>query len=354
MKNWLTIAYLCAVSFSLVGNEKPATTKEIKEEETNQSPQYLYKILSLRNWQATQTRKTAQLSAEDDAFIHFSTQDQLQRIIGKYWADAPQLVILKIDSKKLEGRLVFETNPGGTAKYYHLYDGIIPFNSIVESKIVYQQPIDTRDLQKLDIVQVGHPVLRQIARELSVEEIVSPEIQELIEIMKATMRAAPGVGLAAPQIGKPLQLAVIEDVDHSHLNAEQLAVRDRYPVPFHVVINPRLYIEESTDNAEFFEGCLSVPEFVGIVPRAKSVRVECLNERGKPVVIQAKGWYARILQHEIDHINGTLYIDKAQLPTLITTENYVKLYKDKTVQEIQAALFLNNATRETANAADVK
>jgi peptide deformylase len=172
--------------------------------------------------------------------------------------------------------------------------------------------------------------------------------------MKATMRAAPGVGLAAPQIGKPLQLAVIEDMDHSHLNAEQLAVRDRHEVPFHVIINPRLYIEESTDTAEFFEGCLSVPEFVGIVPRAKSVRVECLNERGEPVVIQAKGWYARILQHEIDHLNGTLYIDKAQLPTLITTENYVKLYKDKTVQEIQAALFLNNATRETADAADVK
>ena len=79
-----------------------------------------------------------------------------------------------------------------------------------------------------------------------------------------------------------------------------------------------------------------------------------MNERGEPVVIQAKGWYARILQHEIDHLNGTLYIDKAQLPTLITTENYVKLYKDKTVQEIQAALFLNNATRETADATDVK
>lgn len=354
MKNWLTIACLCAVSFSLVGNEKSAPNKKITAEETNQSPQYLYKILSLGNWQATQSRKTAQLSAEDDAFIHLSTQDQLERIIGKYWADAPQLVILKIDSNKLEGRLVFETNPGGAAKYYHLYDGFIPLNSIFESRIVYQQPIDPCDLQKLnlDIVQVGHPVLRQIARDLSVEEIVSPEIQDLIETMKITMKAAQGVGLAAPQIGKSLQLAVIEDMDHSHLNAEQIADRDRSLVPFHVIINPRLYIEESTDHAEFFEGCLSVPEFVGIVPRAKSVRVECLNERGESVVIQAKGWYARILQHEIDHLNGTLYLDKAQLPTLMTTENYVKLYKDKSVQEIQAALFLNDETRETADAAN--
>ncbi len=201
-------------------------------------------------------------------------------------------------------------------------------------------------MQKLDIVQVGHPVLRQIARKLSVEEILSPEIQNLIETMKATMRAAPGVGLAAPQIGKSIQLAVIEDIDHSHLNAQQLAERNRHPVPFHVIINPRIYIEESTNKVEFFEGCLSVPEFVGVVPRAESIRVECLNERGEPVVIQAKGWYARILQHEIDHLNGTLYIDKAQLPTVMTAENYVKFYKDKSVKEIQANLFLNNANSE--------
>ena len=132
-------------------------------------------------------------------------------------------------------------------------------------------------------------MLRQIAKELSIEEILSPEIQELIETMKATMKAAPGVGLAAPQIGKPIQLAVIEDAHHSHLNTEQLAVRDRHPVPFHVIINPRLYIEESAEKAEFSEGCLSVPEFVGIVARAKSVRVECLNERAELVVIEAKG-----------------------------------------------------------------
>ncbi|MBP9842197.1 MAG: peptide deformylase [Simkaniaceae bacterium] len=341
MKKWLITTYLFTVSFSLSGNES-VNHKEITMEEINQSPQYLYKVLSLRNWQATQNRKTVQLSAEDDAFIHFSTEDQLERIIGKYWADAPQLVILKIDSNKLEGKLAFESNAGGSTQYYHLYNGFIPFNSILESKIVYQQSIDACDMQKLDIVQVGHPVLRQTARELSVEEILSPEIQDLIETMKATMRAAPGVGLAAPQIGKSLQLAVIEDMDHSHLNAQQLAERNRYPVPFHVIINPRIYIEESTDKPEFFEGCLSVPEFVGVVPRAESVRVECLNEQGKPVVIQAKGWYARILQHEIDHLNGTLYIDKAQLPTLMTAENYVKLHKDKSVKEIQSNLFLNN------------
>lgn len=315
-------------------------------EETNQSPQYLYKILSLRNWQATQSRNTIQLSAEDDAFIHFSTEDQLEKIIEKYWADAPQFAILKIDSSQLEGRLAFETNVEGTNKYYHLYDGFIPFSAITESKIVYQKPIDASNLQKIDIVQVGDPTLRQIARELSLEEILSSEIQELIKTMTAIMRAAPGIGLAAPQIGKSLQIVVIEDMDHSHLSVEKLAERNRYPVPLHVIINPKIYLEESSRRIEFFESCLSIPEFIGVVPRAESVHVECLNERGEPVEIQATGWYARILQHEIDHLNGTLFIDRTLLPTLMTIENYTKLYKDKSVQEIQA-IFCHPENRDS-------
>lgn len=333
MLRWLTKACLCAIFFSLSANDDFITNQEIMVLEM--PPQYLYKILSLRNWQATQKSKTVVLSAEDAAFIHLATDDQLERVIGKYWADAPQLVILKIDSSKLEGRLVLETNPGGSCKYYHLYDGSIPLNSILESKILYQQPIESH---KLGIVEVGDPVLRERARELSIEEIKSSEIQELIETMKATMREAPGVGLAAPQIGKSLQIAVIEDMDHNHLTAEQLAERNRHKIPFHVIINPKIYIEETTDKVEFFEGCLSIPELIGIVPRAESVRVECLNERGEPVVIQAKGWYARILQHEIDHLMGTLYIDKAHIPTIMTFESYRSLYKGKSDQEVKNIL----------------
>jgi len=143
--------------------------------------------------------------------------------------------------------------------------------------------------------------------------------------MVVSMREAPGVGLAAPQIGKPIQLAVIEDMDQSHLTADEIAERDRRPVPLHVVINPKLTIEEA-DPASFFEGCLSVPSFLGVVPRAKAVRVDCLNERAEPVVIRAKGWHARILQHEIDHLNGTLFIDRALKETLMTDENYIRLW----------------------------
>lgn len=298
------------------------------------APEYLYKILSYRNWQATENRKAVALSADDDAFIHLSTQEQLDKIISKYWSDSSQFVILKLRVDQLKGELKYETNPGGTTKYYHLYRGFIPFDSIVESKIIYNDSLkQASETNKLNIVQVGDLVLRKKAKELTKEEILSSEIQNLIENMKLTMRSAPGVGLAAPQIGLPLQLIVIEDMDHSHLTQQQLVERERFKVPFHVIINPKLYLE-GKETAEFFEGCLSVPECIGIVPRAKEVRVECLNEKGEPVVINAKGWYARILQHEIDHINGILYIDKAILRSLMTGENFMKLWKDKSPKEI--------------------
>lgn len=301
----------------------------------NDPPPYLYKILSHNQWQATQNRKVVILSTKDDAFIHLATEEQLEKIINKYWSDASEIVILKLDHAKLQGWLVLEANVGGVTKYFHLYDGSIPFDAIVETKILYKKKDAS---QTANIVQLGDPALRMPARALSPEEIISPEIQDLINLMKITMRKAPGIGLAAPQIGKPLQLLVIEDVDHSHLTSEQLKERNRTPVAFHVIINPRLHINKNAGEAEFFEGCLSIPEFIGIVPRTTSVCVECLNERAEPIVIDAKGWYARILQHEIDHLNGILYIDRAILKTLMTEENYVKFWKNKSIHEIKSLI----------------
>src|SRR5690349_12934233 len=109
----------------------------------------------------------------------------------------------------------------------------------------------------LPIVHAGEPVLRQQARALSPREIKSMEIQKLIEHMRETMRGAPGVGLAAPQIGLSLQIAVIEDRReyHKEVSAEQLALRKRRPVPFHVLINPQIQAAEDSQIVEFFEGC---------------------------------------------------------------------------------------------------
>ena len=181
----------------------------------------------------------------------------------------------------------------------------------------------------LEIVQAGDPVLRKVARQLSVEEIKDPATQRLILQMRDTMRAAPGVGLAAPQIGESIQLAVIEDrIDYiSDVPDEQLALRQRSPVDFHVIINPKLTIIGES-SIEFFEGCLSVEGFAAVVRRGESVRVECLNERAEPITINAQGWYARILQHEIDHLNGTLYIDRMQTRTFTTVENADRFSSD--------------------------
>jgi peptide deformylase len=193
----------------------------------------------------------------------------------------------------------------------------------------------------LKLLQVGEPVLRQQARTLSAQEIRSPEIQQLIESMRETMRAAPGVGLAAPQIGESMQLAVIEDRPEysERVDPAILAAQDRRPVPFHVIINPRLIVtEEST--VEFFEGCLSLIGFTALVPRVKKVRVECLNEKAEPVIIEAQGWYARILQHEIDHLNGKLYIDHMISRSFMTVENHARHWADQSVGEICAVLGL--------------
>lgn len=191
---------------------------------------------------------------------------------------------------------------------------------------------------RLKIVQTGEPVLRQQARPLSREEIRSAEIRQLIEWMRETMRDAPGVGLAAPQVGLPLQLAVIEDpADLQRTMApERLAERRRHPVPFHVIVNPKLTLEGTP--VEFFEGCLSVTGYLGLVPRAQRARVECWNESGEPVSLQADGWYARILQHEIDHLQGTLYLDRMRSRSFTTLENLMRHWNDLPIGEVKQRL----------------
>src|ERR1700676_5328487 len=183
---------------------------------------------------------------------------------------------------------------------------------------------------RLKIVQVGEPVLRREARALTREEVTGEEVRRLIRDMRETMHDAPGVGLAAPQVGLPLQLAVIEDRAEYHKDVpeELLRERERRPVPFHAIINPRI-VEKSKDTAEFFEGCLSLTGFSALVPRARTVRIEFINERGVKESLEASGWYARILQHEIDHLRGTLYIDRMQTRTFTSLDNWNQFWTGK-------------------------
>jgi len=188
---------------------------------------------------------------------------------------------------------------------------------------------------RIKIASVGEPVLRNVARPVRPEEICSDRIRELIEYMRETLADAPGVGLAAPQVGEPLQLAIIEDKAEyqANLTAEELKERERRPVPFHVLINPEIELLSAPD-LSFFEGCLSLPGFMAMVPRARRVRVRAFNEAGDLKEIEAEGWYARILQHEIDHLRGTLYIDRMWSRSFSSLDHYNRHLKSKSSIEL--------------------
>jgi peptide deformylase len=193
----------------------------------------------------------------------------------------------------------------------------------------------------LKLYQAGEGVLRQKARALTVEEIKSEALQQLIQLMHDTLREAPGVGLAAPQIGEPIQLAIIEDLPQyvRNLTPEQLAERQRQAIPFHVIINPLLTPVGEPD-VEFFEGCLSLTGFTALVPRYQRVHVECMDQNANPRSIDASGWYARILQHEIDHLNGNLYIDRMYSRTFMSVEMYSRNWRDVSLPDLKAELGL--------------
>ena len=192
---------------------------------------------------------------------------------------------------------------------------------------------------RLKLVQVGEAVLRNSARELSRDEIRSRDIRQLIDFMHETLRDAPGVGLAAPQVGEGIQLAIVEDLPEysRNLTPEQLTERERKPVPFHAIINPTIS-PIGEPEIDFFEGCLSLTGFTAIVPRYRHVRVDYLDQCGQPKSIEASGWYARILQHEIDHLNGTLYIDRMYSRTFMSLDNFARLWKDATSAEVRSKL----------------
>jgi peptide deformylase len=191
----------------------------------------------------------------------------------------------------------------------------------------------------LKIVQAGDPVLRRRARELAPDEVRSPHIQQLIELMRDTMRDAPGVGLAAPQIGESIQLVVIEDSSERQqgLSDEDRRQRGREVIDFHVLINPELTVVDPAP-VDFFEGCLSVRERIMVVPRARSVRVKALDERGQTVVRVGSGWYARILQHEIDHLHGALCIDHMESRSFMSVDQYERFWKGMSIAEVRAEL----------------
>jgi peptide deformylase len=153
-----------------------------------------------------------------------------------------------------------------------------------------------------EVITLPDPILRKKARKV---RAFTPELQALIDDMIETMRAAPGVGLAAPQVADSRRVIVIEWADPPE-NED-----DPPPEPkLYILVNPEI-VRQSKESIVDQEGCLSVPGYIGEVERHASVTVKAQNRHGKSKRLKAAGWLARILQHEIDHLDGILYIDRA-------------------------------------------
>ena len=154
------------------------------------------------------------------------------------------------------------------------------------------------------IIGPNNPVLRRKAR--AVDTPNTAATQQLIDDMIATMRDAPGVGLAAPQVAVGQRIAVVEYGERPDDAPEDFEPEKK----LYVVVNPEI-VARSEELVDGTEGCLSLPGYAGSVQRHAAVTVKALNRKGKPIKIKARGWLARIFQHEIDHLNGVLFTDRA-------------------------------------------
>jgi peptide deformylase len=200
--------------------------------------------------------------------------------------------------------------------------------------------VATSEGDLLPIIECGDPVLRRAAEPVDPSDLRTVELRRLISQMRATMEAAPGVGLAAPQVGVSVQLAVVQDGPErwGHLTEDERAARERNALPFTVLVNPALQPVEGDAQVSFYEGCLSVPGLTGVVARHGAVRVKALDEHGQPVDRVFSGWAARIIQHEVDHLGGRLYLDRVETRSLSTVDNYVRRWAGRPPGDAAAAL----------------
>lgn len=186
----------------------------------------------------------------------------------------------------------------------------------------------------LPIVQAGHPVLRAVAAPYD-GSLDAHLLDGLVEAMRLTMHAAPGVGLAAPQVGLGVAIAVLEDTWPA--DADAARVRERSRLPFRVLVNPR-YEPVGPERVSFYEGCLSVAGWSAVTPRWRTVRLTATDERGRAVDEVLTGWPARIVQHEVDHLGGTLYLDGAHLRSLSGVEEAGRWLNDPTPERAAGIL----------------
>lgn len=172
----------------------------------------------------------------------------------------------------------------------------------------------------LDIIRLGHPIIRQTAEPISTEELALPETQRLIDDMIETMRNANGVGIAAPQVGVAKQIVILE-IDGTN---------PRYPgqvaIPLTVLVNHKIVAHSDTTETDW-EGCLTVPDLRGQVERWSAIEVDALDRHGKPLSFRASGFHARVIQHEGDHLAGKVFLDRmTDFSTLTHLDEYQQFW----------------------------
>ena len=155
----------------------------------------------------------------------------------------------------------------------------------------------------LKVARIGHPVVRTAAREVPGEVLASPDFQQLVDDMVDTMHEYDGVGLAGPQVHVGLRVAVLEVPASDE--------RARAAVPLTVLVNP-VVMPIGEEKEQAWEGCLSIPDLRGVVPRWKRLRLEALDRQGRPYTVEAEGFFARVIQHECDHLDGGVYLDRME------------------------------------------
>lgn len=179
-------------------------------------------------------------------------------------------------------------------------------------------------MSQLEIIQIGHPTLRTKAQPVRQEQFSSPEIKKLISEMKQSLQAEDGLGLAANQVNHRVQIIAVR-IPPELIGPESVGI------PLQILVNPEI-TDRSEDLEEDWEGCLSIKPLVGLVPRHRNVVVQALNEKGEKITIEAHGLFSRVLQHEIDHLRGVLFIDRiSDLKTLMNENEFKRLNQDETL-----------------------